>query len=62
MTELQYDPDGHQKSAKHKLVAQCDRDFKAVRMHGVRSSTLRRNGNCYMIANGSLARLSHLCM
>ena len=47
--------DGHQKSAKPKAVPQGDRDFKAVRMHGVRNGLPRRNGNC----NGSLT--NHPC-
>jgi len=37
----------HQKSAKPKVQTQGDRDFKAVRTHGVRSGIPRRNGNCY---------------
>ena len=49
------DSDGHQKSANPKAVPQGDRDFKAVRMHGVRNGISRRNGNCY----GSLT--NHPC-
>jgi RHS repeat-associated protein len=42
-----------QKSAKPKVQTQGDRDFEAVRTHGVRSGIPRRNGNCY----GSITNL-----
>ena len=45
--------DGKQKSAKPKVQTQGDRDFEAVRTHGVRSGIPRRNGNCY----GSITNL-----
>jgi len=36
-----------QKSAKPKVQTQGDRDFEAVRTHGVMSGIPRRNGNCF---------------
>ena len=43
-----YDVNVHQKRVKHKPTVKCDRNFEAVRMHGVRSSTLQLGCGYYI--------------
>jgi YD repeat-containing protein len=44
-----YDSVGSQKSAKPEVLPTGDRDFEAVRTHGVRNGIPRRNGNCNLL-------------